>query len=67
MKEEEMKIVANYMFQVFKIIKDFEYSEDKEIRNNILKEFREFIKNNTKLKEIKNEVKKLCKKFPVYK
>lgn len=67
MKEDEMKKVASYILQVSKVIKDFEYSDDKDIRTNILADFREFIKNNTKLKEIKNEVKELCKKFPVYK
>ena len=67
MKEVEMKKVANYILQVYQIINDFEYSDNKEKRINILKDFREFIKNNARLKEIKNEIKELCRSFPVYK
>ncbi len=67
MWEEEMKKVANWMYEVNIEVKDFIYSEDKEERKKNLKEFREFIKNSIKLKEIKNEVKELCLKFPIYK
>jgi len=62
-----MKKVADYMFKVSEIIKDFEYSDNKEERIDILKKFREFIKNNEELKNIRNEVEELCNKFPIYK
>lgn len=67
MWENEMKKVASYMFEISKIIEKFQYSEIKEERIKILEDFKEFIKNNSRLKEIRNEVKELCKSFPIYK
>lgn len=67
MKEEEMKKVAFYMNEVDEVIKDFKYSDIKEERIENLRKFREFIKNNDKLKEIRQKVKELCNNFPIYK
>ena len=67
MKEEEMKIVAHFIFKVSKIIKKYVYIEDKEERKKNMKNFYEFIENNNELKNIKEEVKQLCLKFPIYK
>jgi len=60
MKEGEMRQVALWIKKVFEIIKDFKYSEDKEERKKINSKFKEFIKNNKKLKDIKLEVNELC-------
>jgi len=67
MKENEMKQVALWINKIFKLIKDFDYSPDKEERKQIILQFKDFIKNNNELKQIKEEVKELCLKFPIYK
>ena len=67
MKEEEMKQVASWINRVSEIVKDFNYSPDKEERKKINSEFKEFIKNNKDLENIKSEVKELCQRFPIYK
>lgn len=66
MKEEQMTEVADLMHRVSQIVKDFEYKEDLEERRTQLLEFREFIKNNKELENIREEVKQLCSQFPIY-
>ena len=66
MKEEQMVIVAELMFRVTELISQFNYQDDKELRKTQLKEFREFIKNNKELENIREEVKNLCSQFPIY-
>lgn len=66
MKETQMQQVADLMNRVSQIIKDFEYLEDKDQRVQQLKEFRTFISDNKELKIIREEVKNLCKNFPIY-
>ena len=63
----EMKKVASWIQRVSEIVKDFEYKEDKEERKIRLWEFFIYIENNSKLKEIRAEVKELCLQFPIYK
>jgi glycine/serine hydroxymethyltransferase len=67
MKEEEIKKAAGFVCSIYDLVKHFEFSKDKEVRLSNLREFREFIKDNKDLQEIKKEVKKLCLKFPIYK
>ncbi len=66
MKESEMKIVAGWMKEVFDEISEFTYKETKEERREELKKFRKFIKDNQNIKRIREEVKQLCLKFPIY-
>lgn len=66
MKEPEMKQVANWIKRVANVISEFQYVEDKEARKTRLKEFREFIKDNRELAQIRQEVKELCLRFPIY-
>jgi glycine hydroxymethyltransferase len=66
MKEVEMQQVADLMNRVSEIIKDFVYLEDKDARAEQLQEFRKFILSHEELKNIREEVKTLCKKFPIY-
>lgn len=66
MKESQMQEVADLMFQVSEIIKDFSYIEDKEERKQQLKDFRNFISQNQELKHIRQKVKTLCSNFPIY-
>ena len=66
MKETQMQQVADLMFQVSEIIKDFSYIEDKEERKQQLKDFRNFISHNQELKDMRQKVKTLCSNFPIY-
>jgi len=65
MKEEEMKMIAHWIAQVVNEIKNYKLPENKEERRNYLKEFREDMAKNEKINKIREEVKKLCKKFPI--
>ncbi len=66
MKEAEMKLVAGWMNAVAEEVKQFEYKETKEERKAELKKFREYIVNSKKLAEIREQVRELCLKFPIY-
>lgn len=67
MKEIEMKKVADFIYRVSEIVKDFVYIEDKEERKKELEKFYTFIDKNKELEKIALEVKELCSKFPIYK
>lgn len=67
MKEIEMKKVADFIYRVSEIVKDFKYIEDKDERKKQLENFYSFIEKNKEIEKIKEEVKELCKKFPIYK
>jgi len=66
MKEKEMESIGKWISEIIHEIKKYELPEDKKEINNYLKNFREEIKNNKKIHEIKNNVVELCKKFPLY-
>jgi glycine hydroxymethyltransferase len=64
MKEEDMKRVADFIIKVNDEIRDFTFEDAR--KKEILVEFREFIRENQVLSSIHDEVKALCKKFPIY-
>lgn len=66
MKETEMKKVADFIFRASEEVKDFSHLGTKEERLEQMKQFKEYIANNTALKEIKKEVALLCSNFPIY-
>ncbi|MCP4523245.1 MAG: serine hydroxymethyltransferase [Candidatus Gracilibacteria bacterium] len=66
MKEEQMVLVGNLIKKVADVISEFEYIQDKEERAKQMQEFRIFIKSNLKLQNIRQEVKEICIKFPIY-
>jgi len=66
MKEKEMKLIANWITEIIYEVKDYEMSDDKDTRNEIIQKFRKEIEKNEKIKRIKKEVVELCKKFPLY-
>ena len=66
MRENEMKQVAKWIYEVSEEIKDFVYLKDKEERKKQKKDFSGFIEKNKRLKEIKQEIKELCLNFPIY-
>jgi glycine hydroxymethyltransferase len=66
MKEWEIRILAEWIFRVSEEIKDFVYLDTKEERIALKKSFRIFIAESSELKSIREEVKELCQKFPIY-
>ena len=66
MKEKEMEQIGKWISEILKEISKYELPEDKKQINDYLKKFREEVKNNKKIHEIRNHVVELCKKFPLY-
>lgn len=66
MREKEMKKIAEWIKSVALEIEEFEFPENKDGLKPYLEDFRKKIKKNKNLKKIKLEVKKFCKKFPIY-
>ncbi len=65
MKEEEMEIAGKLIAKIVKEVASTEMPETKEERNAKVKEFKEKIKDNPLVLEIKKEVNVLAEKFPV--
>lgn len=66
MKEDEMKLIANWIVHVINEVKDYQLPENKDERTVYLKKFREEITNNAVIKKVRQEVLELCKQFPLY-
>jgi glycine hydroxymethyltransferase len=67
MKEKEMKKIANWIADVIHEIKNYELPEGKEERKIYINKFRKEIKANKNLRNIRKDIRNLCKKFPIYK
>ena len=67
MKEPEMKKIAKWIAEAIKETGKYELPEDKDEKKDALKAFREEISRNEKIKQIREEVRTLCKSFPLYK
>lgn len=66
MKEKQMKVIAEWIYEVIDHVREKQIPKDKEERKKFLKKYRfEFLKDDQKLSNIKKEVKKLCQKFPI--
>lgn len=65
MKESEMKEIAEWITRVLHIVKDYRLPGTKEERIAYLRQFKKDISESQELKNIKQEVKKLCSKFPL--
>jgi glycine/serine hydroxymethyltransferase len=66
MKEEEMQLVAGWFADVVGQIKGYQMPSDKDARRAELRRFREQMKDNTKIKEVREKVLALCDRFPLY-
>lgn len=64
MGKKEMQIIGKYMVEVINQIKEYRLPE-KEKRKKYIAKFSRNIKKNKTIKEIRSQVKKLCKNFPV--
>jgi len=66
MKEKDMEHIGKWISEVIHEIKKYQLPEDKKEINDYLRKFREEIKQNKEIHEIRNNVVELCKKFPLY-
>ena len=67
MKEEEMKQIGKWITAAIKETEAYRLPEDKEQRQETIKKAKAEIKKNKTLKQIRQEVKQLCRRFPLYK
>lgn len=65
MREQEMRQLAGWMVQVRGEAQEFQLPEDREARNQVLRQFRAWIKDNRRLTGVREEVRVLCRRFPV--
>ncbi len=65
MREPEMRQLAGWMAQVRGEAQEFQLPEGREARNQVLRQFRTWIKDNRRLTGIREEVRVLCRRFPV--
>ncbi len=66
MKEKEMKKIGNWIADVVEEVKTFELPKEKTERTPFLKKFKSDARKNPKLLKIREEVKELCAKFPIW-
>ncbi len=66
MKENEMKYIGRMISEVIKTVSNERLPKDKEERIAYIKDFKDRIKTKEELKKIRNEVKQLAAKFPLY-
>lgn len=64
MREREMKQIADWIDEVVSISGEHKLPLDKDERQDYLREYKEEIKRNNRLREIADEVKELCSKYP---
>jgi glycine hydroxymethyltransferase len=65
MKEKEMEKIADWISQVYEVIKDYQLPDAKEERKAIFQKFRSFIEKNKRLNALQQEVKPFCLKYRV--
>lgn len=66
MKEQEMEQIASMISRIINEVKSNELPEDKEERVAYLKKFREQIKSNKTVAEVRSQVLGICERFPLY-
>jgi glycine hydroxymethyltransferase len=66
LKEREMEIIADWIVRVINEIKKYQLPADKAQIKDYLIRFRNEIKENNNISQVKKEVVEFCKKFPLY-
>lgn len=66
MKEEEMQLIAGWFADVVEQIRGYQMPSDKDARRAELRRFREKMKDNAKIREVREKVLALCGRFPLY-
>jgi glycine hydroxymethyltransferase len=65
MGENEMKQIAEWIYRFASHVKDIKLPEDKAERKQVIKDFRESLKNDGFYDELRAEVEAMCEKFVV--
>jgi len=65
MREPEMRQLAGWMALVRDEAQEFRLPDDREARNQVLRQFRSWVKDNRRLAAIHEDVRVLCRRFPV--
>ncbi|MGH7538381.1 MAG: serine hydroxymethyltransferase, partial [Gemmatimonadales bacterium] len=65
MREPEMRQLSDWIARVREEAQKFQLPEDREARSQVLRQFRAWIKDNRRLGAIREEVRVLCRRFPV--
>lgn len=65
MKETEMKLIAKLIVNIVDHVKDYKLPTDASARTTFTKAYKEKIGKDETLLSIREEVKRLCKKFPI--
>ena len=66
MKEREMEDIGKIIAEVIKETKEYKMPNDKNARNDAIKEFRREIASNTAIKKAREKTLDMCRKFPLY-
>jgi glycine hydroxymethyltransferase len=66
MKEEEMRAIADLITKIIKEVSANELPDDKEARAAYLKNFRESLKANKIVEDVRKQVLEICARFPLY-
>ena len=66
MKEAEMARIADMITRIIKEVSANELPEDKEERSARLKKFREELKSNKAVEDVRKQVLEICGRFPLY-
>lgn len=65
MREKEMVKIAGWIKEVLEEIRGYDLSQNQEERKEFIKNFKEKMKKNPKLKKIRKEIEKFASKYPV--
>jgi glycine/serine hydroxymethyltransferase len=65
MKEKEMKSIGKMIVDIVKMLKPYKLPEDKNKRKDYIKNFEKEFEKNHKVKEIRQQVKKIALRFPI--
>jgi glycine hydroxymethyltransferase len=66
MKESEMEKIGNIISEIIKISAVHEISNDSKQRKQNIEDFNNWLKENVRIKELREEVRTLAKRFPLY-
>ncbi|MDR7420189.1 MAG: serine hydroxymethyltransferase [Armatimonadota bacterium] len=65
MREAEMARIAGWIARVRDEIREFQLPDDRDARTQTLRRFRDAIRDNPRLAAIREDVRALCRRFPV--
>ncbi len=66
MKEKEMAKIGHWIYQSLLAVKEYKLPDKKEERKKYLDNFRHEVHKNSKLQEIRKEVRKFASKYPIF-